>query len=240
MLFQCHPSKDEMISGHNALMTAGFVALGLGCGFEMLVLVGATFRRWSGLYFWSLIVAALSMISFSIGNILYYWVLKDSCPGITLLFRVPGYLLYVPSEFLVLYSRLHLVQTKETAMRVILSAVIAEWVFVEIPLALLTIGATLSPSSWYNVVYIALSKVEWVLYVVIDCILSGVYIFQVKRSWASDSDSPMRLVLQQVVVMTIFLLLIDFVYFSLWFTLSPDITVGLLVRIPLTPVSHLL
>jgi hypothetical protein len=223
----CHPGKDEMISGNDALATAAFTAMGLLCGLEMLALVGDRFRRWSGLYFWSLIIATLAIISVNISNILYYWVLKDSCPGITLLFEVPGYLLYVPFEFLILYSRLHLVQTGGKTKRFVLAAIFIEWVVVEVPLAVLTIGATLAPESSFNTTYISRGKAEWIIYLAIDFVLSGVYIFQIRNTWGSDSDPKMRSVLRQVAVMTTFILLIDAIYIILWFKLSSTISVGL-------------
>jgi hypothetical protein len=229
----CHPGDDELISGGHALATAGLLATGLFCGLEMLVLIGSTFRRWSGLYFWSLVIATLCIISVNISNILYYWVLKDSCPGITLLFEVPGYLFYVPFEFLILYSRLHLVQTGEKTMRSILYIIAVEWIVVEVPLAVLTIGVTLAPTSSFGPLYLSWSKAEWMIYLALDCILSGVYVYHIRKIWGSDKDPKLRAALRQVAVMTVFIILVDAVYIALWFELPSSITIGLDVSINL-------
>jgi hypothetical protein len=227
----CHPGNDEMITGGHALATAGFIATGLFCGLQMLVLIGSTFRRWTSLYFWSLVITTLCTISINISNILYYWVLKNSCLGITLLLEVPGYLFYVPFEFLILYSRLHLIQTGEKTKRSVLYAIIVEWVVVEVPLAVLSVGVMLAPTTSFGVIYLDWSKAEWVIYLVMDCILSGVYVYQIRRMWGSDTDPKLRWVLRQVAAMTVFILLVDALYIVLWFKLPSTITLGLFVSI---------
>jgi hypothetical protein len=60
-----------------------------------------------------------------------------------------------------------------------------------------------------------------------DCILSGVYVYQIRRMWGSDTDPKLRSVLSQVAVMTVFILLVDAVYIVLWFKLPSNITLGL-------------
>jgi hypothetical protein len=229
----CHPGSDELIKGGHALATAGFIATGLFCGLQMLWMIGFTFRRWSGLYFWSLVITTFCIISVNISNILYYWVLKDSCPGITLLFEVPGYLFYVPFEFLILYSRLHLVQTGEKIMRSVLYAIVVEWVVIEVPLAVLIIGVTLAPTSSFSNAYLQWSKAEWMIYLGMDCVLSGVYVYQIRKTWGSDTDRKLRSVLRQVAAMTVFILLVDAIYIVLWFKLPSTITIGLDVSIKL-------
>lgn len=47
-------------------------------GLELLMLIFTTFRRFSGLYFWSLLVSSFGLIPYTIGFMIMYFVFTNS------------------------------------------------------------------------------------------------------------------------------------------------------------------
>lgn len=64
-----------------AVVVAVFTALSLFNALELNVLVFFTFRRWRGVYFWSLTIAAISIIVYSIGFMLFYFQIGPKLAG---------------------------------------------------------------------------------------------------------------------------------------------------------------
>jgi hypothetical protein len=212
MRIQCHPSGEEMVSGNAALANAALLGMALLCGFEMLFLIWIRFRRRSGLYFWSLTLATVAELMVNISNVLYYWVLKDSCGGIVSMISIPGAFFFVFFEYFVLYSRLRLVQTSERTLRYLLGIIYIEAILVELPLAIMVTAVTISPSSSsIGSIYHTIWRLEAVLYMVVDTILSSTYIFQIKRIWSKDSGPEVRSILREIVAMTCVVIGIDVV-----------------------------
>jgi hypothetical protein len=209
MGISCVPSEGDIISGNMALAAAALLGMGLLCGFEMLLLIWHRFRRRAGLYFWSLVIAAVAEIAVNISNILYYWVLRDSCPGIVTLLAAPGAFLFVLFEYFILYSRLRLIQTSTTKLRILLVAIVAEVLLVELPLAVITIGAAVNPLSKFTSLYYTMWQVEAVIYTVVDFLLSLTYILQIRERWNKESGPAVRSMLRDIVLMTVFVVGID-------------------------------
>jgi hypothetical protein len=199
----CAPSGEYAVTGNAALATAAFLGMGLLCGFEMLFLIWSTFRRRSGLYFWSLVIATIAEISVNIANILYYWVLRDSCPAIVAVLSIPGSLFFVVFEYFVLYSRLRLVQASNKKMRVLLGVIFTEALLIELPLAALYLASIIRPSSELDYLYFTIWQVEAVVYTLVDVILSLTYILQVRSMWSKNSGSATKSILRDIVYMTI-------------------------------------
>lgn len=76
------------------------------CQFQVVVMGYTTFKRFSGLYFWSILVATISVIIYTLGVVVinfipssytHLWIPSALITG--------GYLVLIPSEFLFIYSR---------------------------------------------------------------------------------------------------------------------------------------
>jgi hypothetical protein len=73
---------------------------------ELLLLILATFKKRSGLYFWSLPISSLRVILYSIGYLLDYFRLTYTFVGDIM--NNIGWWTMVTRQSVVLYSRLHL------------------------------------------------------------------------------------------------------------------------------------
>ena len=85
-------------------------ALAIYNALELLLLIVTTFRRFSGLYFWSLTVASFGIIPYTIGLMIEYFKLTAQLAG--LIITCVGWPMMVTGQSLVLYSRLHVVLGK--------------------------------------------------------------------------------------------------------------------------------
>jgi hypothetical protein len=213
-------SLDESdLYGPKGLIAMAFVAMGFFCCVEMFFLISITFRRRSGLYFWSLVGCTTAWFSVSMGVILNTWVLKGSKPGVSLVFLVSGYLVYVPSGFLILYSRLHLLQASARVLKLTLACIILEFVVVELPDAVLEILNQVHPQNesigrvftyWY--------QAESIVFMVVDVTLSGMYILHIKRMWHEPGSR--NSILKKVLVLNVYTIAIDAIFIAVSYTLS--------------------
>jgi hypothetical protein len=73
------------------------------CQFEVIVVTFTTFKRFSGLYYWSILSAAFGAFLVTLGATLSLFFIESSWPGVIVLNA--GYFVYIPSEFAMIYSR---------------------------------------------------------------------------------------------------------------------------------------
>ena len=81
-----------------------FNALVLYNVLELLILVFTTFRRFTGLYFWSVLAATLGILVYTVGSMASYYNFAAKIAGLTL--RTIGWPAMITGQSLVLYSRL--------------------------------------------------------------------------------------------------------------------------------------
>ena len=75
---------------------------------ELIVLIFVSFKRYGGLYFWSLLLATMGIIPYTLGLLFKFFnVIKIDMLSIALIDI--GWQLMVTGQSIVLYSRLHLV-----------------------------------------------------------------------------------------------------------------------------------
>jgi len=82
-------------------------SLALYSSFVLLLLIFTTFRRYKGLYFWSLLVASSGIIPYTVGFLCEYFQLTVQLAG--LIVTSYGWPALVTGQSLVLYSRLGVV-----------------------------------------------------------------------------------------------------------------------------------
>ncbi|KAF2672076.1 hypothetical protein BT63DRAFT_476885 [Microthyrium microscopicum] len=201
-------------------------SVGLFCCLQVLFLTTTKFNRRSGLYFWSIIGVTVSQICYCIYVYLYIWILKDAKPGLTAGFMVAGGLPYVPFEFLMLYSRLHLFLASKKVLRLVLALIVVEWWLIEVPLAVGEILTIVYPeSAQMAILYDLTAKIEAVVYTVCDTFLCTLYFFQVKNIWG---DIPMKKrMLRHVGFMNVVVILLDSLFMVLLWTVNDELSSGI-------------
>jgi hypothetical protein len=210
-------SNSPLPAGARLIVVGCFTGMAVLCLFELLVLIPKRFQRRSGQYFWSLVTALIGATLFNVGIILYNFVLNNTLPWVYVIFLDVGYLLYVPSEMSVLYSRLHLLSPSRKVMQIFLLIAVTEFTLVTLPLTVISTGAQVSTSAGFDTAFSIFARVEVVVYAVTQWLLSGIYILQVSRMWKSEASLKVKKLLRHLVLTNLFVILLQLVYLVLEF-----------------------
>lgn len=169
--------------------------IGLSCynAAELIVLVPTTFRRWRGLYFWSLLVSGcIGVIPYSVGFLLKFFTQTDSALSVTVL--TIGWWTMVTGQSVVLYSRLHLVLRDEKTLRRILRLIVTNVFLLHIPTTVLTYGANIvhkGAMPWirgYNI----MEKIQLTGFTIQESLLSTLYVIETVKLLRLGADATTR------------------------------------------------
>lgn len=97
------------------MVIAGFFAISCSNVVEILVLIFNTFKRRTGLYFWSMIVASVGILVHAVAVLLRYFRLAPDFPMCVI--TVIGWYAMVTGQAVVMYSRLYLVAGNDRIIR---------------------------------------------------------------------------------------------------------------------------
>ncbi|KAI2904846.1 hypothetical protein CBS76997_3663 [Aspergillus niger] len=146
---------------------------------ELVVMVLSTFRRWKGLYFWSLLLSGCAgVLPYTLGFIMKFFTQAPSNLSVTILSI--GWWVMVTGQAVVLYSRLHLVICDERILQRVLYMIIANVFLLHVPTTVLTYGSNAvgeEQPAWvigYNI----MEKVQMTSFTIQEIVLSGLYMWE--------------------------------------------------------------
>ncbi|KAJ5089619.1 hypothetical protein N7532_008303 [Penicillium argentinense] len=152
-----------------------FLGIALYNSIELLVLIFASFRRYHGLYFWSLMLATvLGVIPQSLSFILKYNDIGPLWFSITL--STIGWYFMVTGQALVLFSRLNIVVQDLTISHRILAMIIINAIILHVPTTVLTYGSNFVRTSVWVHGYTIMERIELTGFCLQEFIISGLYI----------------------------------------------------------------
>jgi hypothetical protein len=205
-----------------SLLALVFVILAILTCLVMLVFVAMTFRRRSGLYFWSFVGLTISQTCYNIGLLLEFWVVSKPHFWVVWVFLVPGYAFFPLFEDLVFYSRLSLLTANRTTLRWVLAVGVCEVLFVEIPMAIITVGNMYLPESGFPAAFDIFWRVEACAYVAADMGFCIVYIVHVRKMWGADTDRKTKSILKYILFLAVSIMFLNVAYVTAAFvTTSP-------------------
>ncbi|KAH8754190.1 hypothetical protein F5883DRAFT_650723 [Diaporthe sp. PMI_573] len=189
------------------IIAAMFGITCINCG-EIFFLIFYTFKRYTGLYFWSMIAAVVGTFVEAISNLFRLYNVGPNMLMAVLL--AVGWWGEVTGQSLVLYSRLHLIVSDQRKIRLVLIMIITNFVVVQIPNVVLWLGWNMNLSGFvpgFNV----FERVQLVIFAVQEFIISGLYIWEVghglKPTIALKGGEARAVVRELVVINTIVILL---------------------------------
>ncbi|KAJ5293447.1 uncharacterized protein N7443_009400 [Penicillium atrosanguineum] len=196
------PPQDLLDGISGALASEGYILqmilvtfIGLSCYnvAELVVLVPSTFRRWQGLYFWSLLASGcLGVVPYSIGFLMKFFTRADSVLSVTVL--TIGWWTMVTGQSVVLYSRLHLVLRDEKVLRRVLWLIVANFFLLHVPTTILTYGANIVHSgeiAWvegYNI----MEKIQLTGFTIQESLISTLYVIETVKLLRVGAESTTR------------------------------------------------
>lgn len=155
-----------------------FMCIALYNGLELTVLIPLSFRRYRSLYFWSLLTSTvLGVIPFTISGVLQFFSLEPLWLSVVL--QNISWVLMVPNQSVVLYSRLHLVSQNMTLLAIVRWLIIFSLAVIVVPTIVLNAGWTYMPHSdaWVQG-YSAMERIQVTWFTAQECFISGVYIWK--------------------------------------------------------------
>jgi hypothetical protein len=194
--------SDGSVSANVKLLTAGaFTGITTLCVLELIFLLFFKFKKRMGIYFWSVCIAAMGVLVSDIGTILAFFTSRSTpaAAATSTSFSAIGVLLYVLPEYVVIYSRLHLLYASRTALRFVLFLGTAQYIFVTIPTVASWIAVRNFPSPTMIKLGGTLAKINVFTYMTIEIVFSSIYIWHTVRMWGRYSDSNTRRILAHLV-----------------------------------------
>lgn len=197
---------------------AAFFAVAWYNVIELVILVFATFRRYRGLYFWSLLIASLGIIPYSVGFAMKLFQLTHLNPlSVTIL--VIGWWAMVTGQSLVLWSRLHLVLHNPRILRRVLWMIIVDAIILHIPTTVLVFGANCGVThAKFTRAYNIMEKVQLTGFCVQEFVLSALYIWEAIELLRTSPRGRNRGLMRQLLAMNLIIILMDAVLLMAQYT----------------------
>ncbi|PYH87864.1 integral membrane protein [Aspergillus ellipticus CBS 707.79] len=198
-----------------------FMAISCYNVLELIILILSTFRRWKGLYFWSLLLSGcLGVIPYTLGFLLKFFTPADSTLSVTVL--TVGWWVMVTGQAVVLYSRLHLVicGDDDRVLRWVLYMILANVVLLHVPTTVLTYGANANTDNRdrravFVIGYNIMEKVQMTGFTLQEVIISGLYVWETVKLLRLCFVRHNQRIMHQLVGINVAMLVMDLVLLGL-------------------------
>jgi hypothetical protein len=189
-------SKDPDVPYEYAIAIGAFLAIAMYNSVELVFIIITSFKKRSGLYFWSFIFATLGIAVHQVGFLLRdFKVVTNSYISTTLIML--GWYPMVTGQSVVLYSRLHIIVRNQKRLRAVMIMIIANAIIGHVPTTVLIYGANSENPAPFLGIYNVYEKVQVTLFFLQEVVLSGLYIHEtikiirVRRINAGSSNGKM-------------------------------------------------
>ena len=183
---------------------------------ELDIVVLYTFRRRTGLYFWSLLISSWGCTLHALGFILKF--LVGASWVIDLPFIEVGWVCMVTGQAFVLYSRLHLVVRKQRTLHYVLALILVDAVILHVPTIIFTYGSNSPNASVWVDKFNVMERIQLVGFCLQEFIISGLYIFSTVRLLGAIYHSMTRKVMFQLIFINSVCIGMDIILIGLEFT----------------------
>src|SRR3984885_9730672 len=189
-------------------LIAAFCAVAYWMCIELIVLVYVTFKRHSGLYFWSIIITTCGIALQTTGYILKEF--KNDCPPIlTTIICKLGWVSNVSGFSIVLWSRLHLVVRDPRILRLVLIMIIVDGILLQTPVVVFEFGL-ISRHHWEYVRPMEImERIQQTIFTCQETIISSLYIYHTRRFLNSGYASHTRKVIGLLVAVQMLVICFD-------------------------------
>ncbi|GFF34949.1 hypothetical protein IFM46972_04406 [Aspergillus udagawae] len=178
---------------------------------ELIVLCLTTFKRYHGCYFWSLLLASISLIPHTLGFFFFFFLTTTVSPYVAVSLIIPSWCVMITGHSLILWSRLHLVLQKPKILRAILVMIIVDAITMQVPITVLLFGAISPHSAPFTAGYNVMERIQLIVFAVQEIIISSIYVLEtVKMLRLRPPEARHRQILMQLLVINIVILILDF------------------------------
>lgn len=222
--------SDVNVPFVNALVICAFLSIAWYNVAELTILIHTFFKRHSGFYYYSLLIANWGIFFHGLGMFLKFYHIDEKMKGDNIANTVivwAGWCMMVTGQSIVLYSRLHLV-AQAPWTRWVLVAIIFDGVVLHLTTGVLTFltNCTSNPERWIPI-YSVIEKIQVTWFFLQEVTLSGIYIWKTFTMLRSEGPlfnasknvrgSRGRKVLLHTIVMSVIIICLDITLISLEF-----------------------
>jgi len=200
-------SSSIFPEGWEDQLILSFLAMSCLCCFELAVFTFSLWNSKAKTYSYSIAGATLCSFCFTLGVTLFFSTPPGGATEWYLLLVSVGYWTYIPAQFLVMYSRLHLLGPSWTVMLVCKVVLMAEWILIATPNFILSVAA--ARSSRFDHAYSISQRIEPTIYSTVSLLLSAVYMYYAYVVFRSDRDQQVRRFLVRLLCTNLFLMVLD-------------------------------
>ena len=176
---------------------------------ELVLLIFFTFKRYRGLYFWSLMVSTLGVGPYTIG-FLFKFLEICQIRVLYLVFLTIGWYAMVTGQSVVLYSRLHIVVWNQRTLSVVRSIIIVNAFILHIPTTVLTFYVNLVPDpDHFTTAFNVMEKVQMTGFCLQEFVLSILYLKHTYRILHTIQAERTRVNVRQLLYINIIIILLD-------------------------------
>lgn len=157
------------------------ISIALYNALELGVLIPLSFRRYRSLYFWALLISALpGVIPATLGPTLQFFHLAPLWLSMAL--SNIGFVLMVPNQSVVLYSRLHLVTQNAVVLRAVRWVILLSLFAIALPTVITNVVSTYKPESqgWVQG-FAVIERLQVTWFAAQESSISAVYIYDTIR-----------------------------------------------------------
>ncbi|KAL4808103.1 hypothetical protein BDV18DRAFT_158218 [Aspergillus unguis] len=205
------PIHDRLTRSEEYAWTA-FASITLYNSIELIILTLATFKKYQGVYFWSLLISSCSLIVNCLGWTLTFFVDVTDYVSITIVLL--GWYCLTTGHSMVLWSRLHLVLQSPKMLRWLLYLIIFDAIILQIPTTVLlygTVSYDLSVQPTFSNAYSIIERIQLVVFALQEVLLSSIYIWETTKLLRLRPQHTHRIILTQLLIINIIILGLDIV-----------------------------
>uniref|UniRef100_A0A0B7KL19 DUF7703 domain-containing protein n=1 Tax=Bionectria ochroleuca TaxID=29856 RepID=A0A0B7KL19_BIOOC len=215
------PGSSALSSSNfkNTVVVVSFVSVAFYNILELTFIVFATFKKRSGLYFWSFCVAIWGILPYSIAFLLKALGTNPGATHVYITLIVIGWCCTVTGQSVVLYSRLHLVDWNKRHPRFVLAMIITNGVVLHSVTTVMVFGANSSTYSGLFVKpYSIVEKIKVTIFSVQELTISSLYILatlKLFRHSVIHARSNRTHILRHLIFVNIIVIFLDITILSL-------------------------
>lgn len=161
-------------------LIAAFCAVAYWMSIELLVLVYVTFKRRTGIYFWSIVITTIGIVLQATGYLMKEF--AQSSPKIltTIICKI-GWVSNVTGFAIVLWSRLHLVVNNTRVLKGVLAMIIINGIVMHTPIVIFEFGLISKHHDLFIRPMEIMERIQQTVFSLQETIISGLYIYNTAR-----------------------------------------------------------
>ncbi|CAN8106222.1 unnamed protein product [Discula destructiva] len=176
------------VSPSDKFLVAVLLGIAIYNALEVIPVVYFTFPKFSGLYFWSVLVADFGVIIYATGFVLANFG-HNGHQILSKAMTIAGWLPMVVCQSLVLYSRLHLINLNERLRQGVLIMMILNDTAMGISTAVCSAGSIGKYAPFFVLPFAVIERTQVTAFFLQELILSGLYVW---KAWAYLYDYGRR------------------------------------------------